>query len=475
MHNKSNKRSVAANAFILPNILFIMMFLSVILFALVDLSNSVLYRARSRVFQLQALYAAESGADSAISMLNNSSSSYTGTTSPVTILTAAQDKATFTSAVSAGSSGNQKIITATGNVYVPVTATTPTYTRTIRVVAQQSSTTATSSIVSRNILDVSSGVKNINAVDLYINGYINMAKNTTNLIAENIYVAGKNTGANNCSIGGTGNLLKPATFTHSGQTQTNITTTYNNCISPPGNTSNSDFNVSANTSVSPIASTLIPWSAYMDSSYQNAGSCNDWTAGGSTLTIPSVPKQAHYPDSGSNTVASCGTNGDISLGSKTINISDNVHVRASLCATTACTPTFDNTTSNLVWIFVEGDVNFASVQTANGSGPIVIYSYGSDPSSLSGACPDGGAVHLGNSGTTSAPQLYLMASNGICLDKTKFGTAQALAGVSGKNIYVSTNPGTPFDLGLNPSFPVNEIPVNLAWRAVLYQQTNPPN
>jgi hypothetical protein len=465
-------------AFILPDILFIMMFLSVILFGLVDLSTSVLYRARTRVYQLQALYAAESGADSAVAMLNNSSSSYTGSSTPTTVLSTAQAKASFTSTVSTGSNNNQRIIFSTGNVYVPATATTPTYTRTIRVVAAQSSTTTSSSIVSRNILDIASSVKSVTGVDIYIDGYINLAKNTNKLIAENITVAGKNTGASNCSIGGAGSLQKPTTFTHSGQTQTNITVAYNNCINPPGNTSNSDFNVMANTSVTPIASTYIPWGQFMDSTYQNAGSCSDWTTGSSPITIPSAghAKMTHYPDSGSNVSSSCGNNGDLNLGSNQYNITDNVHIRANLCQASACSPTFYNPTSNLVWIFVEGDVNFASVQTASGSGPMVLVAYGSDPSSLSVACPDGGALHVGSSGgTTTAPALYLLASNGLCLERTKFGANQSLAGVSGKNIYIATNSGTPFDLGFNPTFPVNQIPTNLAWRAVLYQQTNPPN
>ncbi|HSW79434.1 MAG TPA: hypothetical protein VLG47_01530 [Candidatus Saccharimonadales bacterium] len=462
--------------FILPNILFIMMFLTVILFGLVDLSNSVLYRARSRVYQLQALYAAESGADAALAMLNSASGSYSGTASPVTILTAAQDKATFTNTVSAGSDSNQMIIMATGNVYVPKTASTPTYTRTVRVVAKRSSTTTSSAIVSRNILDIASSVKTVTAVDLYINGYINMAKNTNKLYAENITVGGKNTGASNCSIGGTGNLLKPASFTHAGQTKTNLKLQYNNCITPPGNTSNTDFNVSANTSVDQIVSTFVPFGQFMDNSSLNAGSCSDWT-GTSPLSIPSVPNHTHYPDSSSNVSSSCGTSGNIDLGSKTINISDNVHVRANFCQASSCSPTFNNTTSTLKWIFVEGDVDFASVQTSAGSGPIVLVSYGSDPSSLSVACPDGGAIHVGTNGsqTTNAPALFLLASNGLCLERTKFSAGQSLAGVSGKNVYIATNSGTPFDLAFNPTFPVDQIPTNLSWRAVLYQQTTPPN
>jgi hypothetical protein len=118
---------------------------------------------------------------------------------------------------------------------------------------------------------------------------------------------------------------------------------YNNCISPPGNTSNANFNITANSgNISTVTSLYIPWSQYMDSSYTAANSCNDWTTGASPRKIPATAssKKTHYPDSSSNVATTCGTNGDIDLGSNQYNITDNVHVRASLCAANACDPTF---------------------------------------------------------------------------------------------------------------------------------------
>jgi hypothetical protein len=158
------------------------------------------------------------------------------------------------------------------------------------------------------------------------------------------------------------------------------------------------------------------------------------------------------------------------LGSGQYNITDNVHIRANLCAASACTPTFFNPTSTLKYVFVEGSVNFASLQTPSNSGPIAFVVYGADPASKTSVCPYGGAAYLGNSGTTSAGSVYLLAINGICLDKTKFSTSPALGGIAGKNIYIATNPGSPFDLTLDPNFPVSRIPVNLTWRAVQYQR-----
>ncbi len=472
MRSLDNARRTQSGS-VVVEILVVTIFLMIIVLSIASLANSVSHRARLRILGLQAQYAAESGADSAIAQLNNISDTYTGTGSDVILTTNSQFKATYNVTVANGATSKERIITAVGKVYSPAGASTPTNTRTVRVTAQRSSTTTSSSLVSRNILDLQSGVKKVSGVDVYVNNYINMNKNTTDLIAENIIVGGKNTGAQNCSIGGSGNLIKPTVFTHPGQTKTSILAAYNNCITPPGNTSNANFDVAANQStVTQVQSTYIPWSQYLDSSYTDAGSCSDWTTGGFPRTIPSAgnTKKTHYPNSSSGVVGSCGTSGNLTLGNGQYNITDHVHIRANLCSSSPCKPTFYNPTSTLLFIFVEGAVNFDSVNTAAGSGPIALVVYGSDPSSLTGACPLGGAMYLGNNGTTGAPALYLLASNGVCLDKTRFGASPALAGVSGKNIYIATNSGTPFDLALDPTFPVDQIPIDLAWRAIRYER-----
>ena len=476
MHMKKPRTHLKGDqqGMILVAIISVLIFIGIIMTGVFSLAASNLVRSHSRILALQAQYSAESGADAAIAVLNGGNDTYTGTASEVSVLTAGTYKATYTVTVANGSTSKEKILTAIGRVYTPKTATTPSYIRTIRVTVQRSSTSTASSILSRNIIAINSGVKNLYAKDVYANGYITMAKNTTNLVAENIYVAGKNTGATNCSIGGTGNLVKPSTFTTPGQTSTNITLAYNNCISPPGNTSNSNFNVLANQgNVATVQSTYIPWSQFMDASYQNSPTgCADWTSGGSPRTIPSTghAKMTHYPDSGSNVSSSCGTNGDLSLGSNRFNITDNVHIRANLCAANACEPTFYNPDPTVKYVFVEGDVNFGSLHSASGSGPIAFIIYGTDPASKTGSCPYGGAGYLGNDDTTAAPAIYLLTMNGICLDKTKFGASPALGGIGGKNIYVATNPGTPFDLRLDPDFPVSQIPIDLTWRAVRYER-----
>ncbi len=474
MGNTSNKQQGS----ILVTILTLMIFLSLTMMSLAVLVNSNVSRARSRVLLLQAQYAAESGADAAIAYLNNDpAAGYTGTgATPVTVITSSRYKATFTTTVTVGATNKQRVITSSGKVYVPASSTTPRYTRTIRVNAERSTTSTASSLVSRNILAIASSVKNVVAKDIYVNGYITMAKNTTDLTAENITVAGKNTGSTNCSIGGTGNFVKPTTFNTAGQTKTNITIGYNNCITPPGNSSTANFNVSANNgNISTITSLYIPWAQYMDGTYQNSpGGCTDWTSGASPRNIPSTgnTKKTHYPDSSGNIALTCGTSGDLALGSNQYDIKDNVHLRANLCAASACDPTFNNPTANTYFVFVEGTVNFNSVKTAAGSGPIVFVVYGADPASKTSVCPYGGAAYLGQQGstTTNAPALYLLAQNGVCMDGTKFGAAPALGGIAGKNLYINTQSGQPFDLGLDPNFPVSQIPIDLSWRQTGYER-----
>ena len=470
---------------IIVTILILTVFFSMLVLGLLVVTQANLTRSRDRILLLQAQYSAESGVDATIAKLNAGDTTYAGTGTEVTVLNNSQYRATFTTSVVTGTSSKERIITAEGQVYSPAAATTARYVRKIRVTAERSSTTTASSLLSRNIVEVGSGVKNIVTKDAYVNGYIKMDKNTTNLIAENVTVAGRQVGAGNCSIGGSGNLLKPSSFSDPTQTKTNLLLAYNNCITPPGNTSNSNFNVLANQStISTVQSTYIPWDQYLDSSYTNAGSCSDCNSGSSPVNIPSITgsKKTHYPDSGSNISSSCGTNGDLSLGSTTYNISDSVHIRANLCQASECQPTFNNPTSSVVYVFVEGTINFGSLNTTVGSGPIVFIAYGADPASKTSSCPLGGSIYLGGDSNTYAPSVYLLAMNGICLDKTKFSNSglpstqtnglptPALGGIGGKNIYVATNPGSPWDLALDPNFPLAQIPIDLSWRQASYER-----
>jgi len=463
---------------VIVSILVITLFLTALIYSLIVLANVNLTRARGRILLLEAQYAAESGADAAIATLNGGNDSYTGSASEVQVVSNSQYKATYTISVANGSNSKERVITAVGRLYAPANRSTANFVRSIEVTSQRTSSSSSTSVLSRNIIDVAASVKDVQAKDIFVNGYINLEKNSNNLIAENITVADKNTGASNCSIGGVGTLSKPSSFSTPGQTKTKITLAYNNCISPPGNTSNSNFDVLANqTNISKVTSTYIPFSQYMDGTYQNSPTgCSEWTAGtsSSSITIPNTgnTKKTHYPDSSSNVSSSCGSSGDLALGSRTFTVKDHVHIRANLCASSACSPTFNNPDSGaagIKFIFIEGTVNFDHLTTASGSGPIVFVAYGSDPASKVSACPYGGAFYLGN-GSTNAPAAYFLASNGVCIDKSKFSVEQALGGFSGKNIYIATNSGSPHDIHLDTSFPVSSIPVDLSWRAIRYRR-----
>ena len=464
---------------LLVTVMVIMMFLMIMLLSLMLLAQINLGRARERILTLQTQYTAETGADIALSRLNTGNLTAFAYGSEVEIVKSDNAyRATYQMKMEDGATGNEKIITAIGRVYTPANAASARYTRTVRVTAKRTSSAVANSIVSRNIIHVASSVKDVWAKDLFVNEYIQLDKNTTQLIAESITVAGKNTSASNCSIAGSGKLAKPTTFTDASQTKTILNLAYNNCISPPGNTSNADFTVNPNqTNIQKVQSTYIPWNYTMGgASYVAApGGCNDWTSG-ATRTIPSAgnANKTHYPDSGSGIIASCGTSGTIDLGTSTVTINDHAHVRANICSSSSpCAPTFNNPTGSLKFVFVEGTVAFGAVKTTTGSAPIAIVAYGGDPASLSGVCPLGGAAYLGptSSDQVNAPDLYLIAVNGgFCAEKTKFGASKSLGGVSGKNVYLATNSGTPFDLSFDPSFPLNQIPVNLSWKATQYER-----
>lgn len=470
----------------LVSIFIVMIFLSIFVYALMSLAQSNMSRAADRILALQAQYAAESGADAALAIINNGNESYSGASNVTVVTNGTRYKAVYTVVVTPGVDGNEKIINATGKLYQPISASSPRVERKIRVVAKRGSTTSTANVLSRNIVHVGASVKDIRAKEIFINEYLQMDKNTTTFMVEKITVADRNPGSSDCSITG-GNLEKPSGF--AGKTQ--VIVAYNNCTSPPGNTSNADFDVFANQSnIEKVQSTYVPWQFAMSDSVQIDRSCSEWAAGASPRTIPSgsatpsAPADKspgyhtiHYPDSGVGVATNCtsvANKGSLDLGNDIqYNINQNVHVRANLCSNAPCRPIFYNPSTTTRYVFVEGTINFEQLRSAAGSGPIAFISYGADPSNLALVCPEGGAVRIGQQGSnnTAAPQIFLLAVNGgLCMDGTKFSANDSLGGVSGKNLYIATNSGTPFDLGLNPYFPVSDIPINLTFRATQYQR-----
>lgn len=466
-----------ADGSIVVTILIMMLFLTTMTFGAILLANENMNRAWSRLLLLQAQYAAESGADYTITTLNNVNGSYTGTTSDVQVLSNVLYKATF--AVTVTTSGANTIITSTGKVYKPANASSPSYIRKIKVTAERTAGSTASGMMGTNSIVIDSSVKNVNASSIFANLFVKASKNTTNLNFSSITVAGKDSasGTSNCSIEGSGTLNNYPTTS-----KATIDVAYNNCLSPPGNISNTNFTVKANdNTINTIQSLYIPWSQYMDSTYQNSPTgCSDWSASGSTITIPSTgnTKKTHYPDSSSGISTSCGTNGVIALKDTSVatyNITDNVHIRADLCSySSQCHPKFNNTSGSLKFLFVEGNAYFSGIDTAAGSSPIVIETFGANSSAIpKNHCNGiGASIYVGNDGSngTAAPQVYLLTKNNICFDQSKFAANPALAGMGGQNLYIATNSGTPFDLYLNTTFPTSQIPINLAWRAIGYER-----
>ncbi len=170
-HKQSQQGSV------IVSILITTLFLTTLIFALLVLANSNLVRAKQRIYLLQAQYSAESGADSAIATLNGGNTSYTGTGgSDLTVIATTGYKSTFSTVVSAGSNSLEKIVTSTGKVYVPASATQPSFTRkvSITVTGKQGSGYAVIGGVGGLILSNNAIIGGV----VYTNGKITMSNNS---------------------------------------------------------------------------------------------------------------------------------------------------------------------------------------------------------------------------------------------------------------------------------------------------------
>ena len=470
---------------ILVSILIIMIFLTMTVMSLAVISQTNITRANQRIFLLQAQYAAESGADVVVAYLNSSAGAYadSGVEKQLTPTSTTTYRATYQSTVTDTADPNKKAIHSIGRVYQPSTASTPRYTYKINVSLERSSVSFTSSIVSRNSVEVASSVKAVIAKSLFVNEYVKANKNTNDIMIDDLTIAGRYPDAGNCSLAGTGNLVRNPDLPVG--TKALLRMAYSNCMDvPPGNTSNADFDITANDpTLQKIASIYIPWSYKMNNNdgggnYTN-GNCSDWSAASPTIPSSGNARKTHYPDSGSGTTTAslCGGSGsspaDLNLGNKTYTINDHAHIRANLCKAYTCTPKFINPDADEPkFIFVEGVINFERVTVDNTSpGDVVFISYSTSQTiSASKQCPsNSAAIRLGKDGSNSlvAPNAYFIATNGmLCVDQTKFDAGtESLGGVSGKDIYLSSNSGATFELTFNPEFPLNSIPLDLSWRA----------
>lgn len=483
MHNTSYQRGS-----IIVSLLVIMIFLTITVLSLGAISQTNIQRSVNRILLLQAQYAAESGADIALSYLNEAQPAPTG--QKMLMSHAPYYSATYEVAVSDIAANSKKALSI-GRVYRPaVTAAqlataTPDVTYKLEVGYTRSSTSMTSSILSRNSVEIDSSVKEVKAKSLFVNEYIKANKNGNLITIDDLTVAGKYPDSTNCSILGAGDLNRSPELVALGQ-KAKIHTGNNVCISPPGNTSNSNFDVTANdSSIQKIASTQIPWDFKMNGNDGNGvysnGPCSDWGQA-SPVTIPrTTARKSHYPDTNDGVIDAfaCTFSGsaiapnkaDLNLSNRTYIIKDHVHVRAHLCRNYTCTPTFKNPDNDTKFIFVEGVINFQNITVDDNSvGNIAFISY-STSQTIAGSkqCPSNlAAIRIGKDGSNAvnAPKAYFIAVNGmLCIDQTKFlNGAASLGGISGKDLYISSNSGGVFYLTFNPQFPLSDIPLDLAWR-----------
>lgn len=471
---------------IIVSIMVMMIFLTMTVMSLAVVSQSNMTRANQRIYLLQAQYAAESGADTVVAYLNSSTGAYADSGVEKELLPTGftpTHRATYQATVADTGNANKKVVSSIGRVYRPATATTPKFTYTLSVTLERSSMAYTASIVSRNSVEIASSVKAVVAKSLFVNEYVRANKNTNDIVIDDLTIAGKYPDGGNCSLSGTGNLVRNNNLPVG--TKAKLRMAHNNCMdATPGNTSNADFDVTANdTSLQKIASIYIPWSYKMNNDDGGgdymSGSCSDWSASSPTIPSTGNARKTHYPDSGSGTIAAslCAGSGsspaDINLGNKTITLNDHAHIRAHLCKAYTCTPKFINPDATKPkFVFVEGVINFENV-TADSTSPgdIIFISYATSQTiAASKQCPsDSAAIRLGKDGSNSliAPKAYFIATNGmLCVDQTKFDTGvKSIGGISGKDIYLSSVSGTTFELTFNPEFPLSSIPLDLSWGA----------
>ncbi len=166
---------------ILVGVLITMLFFMMVGLAISEFSINHYHSARRSLITLDALTAAEAGGDFFMHELNKTGSTYTGTGGEYTFFNdSIQGKGTYQTSIANGSIANEKIITSTGRIYQPSTASTPTVSRRIRLIIVQSVSVGYS---------VQSGPGG-----LFIG-------NNTILTAGPIYVGGKLSMSNNSNIG----------------------------------------------------------------------------------------------------------------------------------------------------------------------------------------------------------------------------------------------------------------------------------
>ncbi len=176
---------------ILPTLLVIMLIILTVGLSLSSLVLAQMNIADRGIARANAMLAAEAGAEKTLHELNNDSDFAGYQSEEVFAQNQTQGRVTYQTTIAEGGLSNEKIITATGRVYMPSTASDPLISRSIRLVVVGTTTddysiqTGPGGLIMSNSATIANG-------DVYVNGYINMS-NSARIGSEdnpgNVYVA----------------------------------------------------------------------------------------------------------------------------------------------------------------------------------------------------------------------------------------------------------------------------------------------
>lgn len=157
---------------VLVTLLIVVPALILIVASYLNLSSSNLRLSRQDQFHTMAQMSADAGADFAIEQINQNPS-WTTTSGEVTLSNDNSNRTTYQSSIASGDS-NTKIVTSIGRSYWPASASTPSFTITVKVDLRPVEQ-GTYSIISGEGGLVMSNTSKVVAGDIYINGTIDLS------------------------------------------------------------------------------------------------------------------------------------------------------------------------------------------------------------------------------------------------------------------------------------------------------------
>jgi hypothetical protein len=200
---------------IMVGALIVTFFFLVVSLAVAEMSVGHYNSTRRTLIAANAINVADAGGDAFMNQINlnsnyqgtnnapngttNSCSGYTMT--PVTLINnKVQGKQTYESCVQNGTLSNERVVTITGKVYLPQTASTPISTRKIRLVVQSSATGASYTVETGNGGLTLSNSADVGSGDFFINGRLLMSNSakvgdSTGTKSSRLWVAGLGCGS----------------------------------------------------------------------------------------------------------------------------------------------------------------------------------------------------------------------------------------------------------------------------------------